>query len=112
MVKVLEAFQAEQELRRGCILSLHLFNIYGEHIICEALEHWTGGISIGGRRISNLRYSDYTSLIASDEEEMAQLVNLLKMASEKLGFRIMHQKRKSWWWVGPVSSSFYSSERM
>ena len=41
-----EAFRAEQGVRSGYILSPQLFNIYGEHILCKALEHWTGGISI------------------------------------------------------------------
>ena len=79
-----EAFQAQQGVHQKCILSPQVFNIYGEYIIREALEHWTGGISIGGRRISNLRYADDTTLIASDDEEMAELVNLVKIASEKL----------------------------
>ena len=37
-----------------CILFQQLFNISGEHIIRKALEHWTSGISIEGRRISYL----------------------------------------------------------
>ena len=81
-------------MRPGCILFPQLFNIYGEHIIREALEHWIGGIFIGGRRIPNLRYAGYTTLIASDEEEMAELVNLVKIASEKLGLCINASKMK------------------
>ena len=54
-------------------------------IIREGLDHYTGGISTGGRRISNLRYANYTTFIALDEEEIAELVEF---------------------------SSFYSSERM
>ena len=80
-------------MRQGCILSPQLFNIYGEHIIREALEHWTGGISIGGRRIPDLQYAG-TTLIASDEEEMAELVNLVKIASEKLELHINASKIK------------------
>ena len=34
-----EDFQVEQGLRQGYILFPQLFNIYGEHIIREALEH-------------------------------------------------------------------------
>ena len=34
-----EAFQAEQKVLQGCLLSQQLFSIYGEHIICEAVEH-------------------------------------------------------------------------
>ena len=44
-------FQVEQAVRQGCILSPQLFNIYDEHIIPNTLEHWPGGISIGGRTI-------------------------------------------------------------
>ena len=78
-----KAFQAEQGMLQGCMLSLQLFNIYGEHIICETLEHWASDISIGGKKISNLRYVDDTTSIASDEVEMGELVNLVKIAGEK-----------------------------
>lgn len=66
-----EVFQAEQGVCQKCILYPQLFNIYGEHIIREALEHWTNSISIGGRRISNLRYANNTALIASDEGQVS-----------------------------------------
>ena len=79
-------------MRQGCILSSQLFNIYGKHIIHKAPDHWIGGISIRGRRISDLRYADDTILIASDEEEMAELVNLVNISNEKLGFRINASK--------------------
>ena len=70
-----------------------LFNIYVEHIIRETLVHGTGGISIGERRSSNLRYEDDTTLIASDEEEMAELVNLVKI-SKRFGLRTNALKMK------------------
>ena len=89
-----EAFPAKQGACQGCILSPQLFNIYGEHIICEPLEYWTGGISIRGRRISNLRYADDTTLIALDEEEMVELVKLVKIASKKLELCINASKTK------------------
>ena len=53
---------------QGCILYPLLFNIYAENIMREALEDWDGGISIGGRRITNLRYADDTTLIAETKK--------------------------------------------
>ena len=61
---------------------------------CKALEHWTGGISIEEGKISNPRRANDTTLIASDEEEMTKLVNLMKIASEKLGPRNDASKTK------------------
>ena len=62
----------------GCVKEAYypsqLFNPYGEH-----------GMSIGKKRISNLRYADHTTLIALGEDGMAELVNLAKIASKKLG---------------------------
>ena len=79
----------------GCILFLQLFNIYGERIIFEALEQWTGGISIGGRRISNLQCADDTTLIALDEQEMVEHINLVMIASKKLRLCINASKTKA-----------------
>ena len=59
-------------------------NIYDKHTIRKALEHWIGGISIGGRKISNIRYADDITLMASDEEGMAELVNLVKISENSL----------------------------
>ena len=69
-------------------LSPKLFNIYGEHIILKTPEHWAAGISIGGRKISNPWYAEDTTLIVPNEKEMTELVNLVKIASEKLALHI------------------------
>ena len=41
----------------------------------EALEDWDGGISIGGRRITNLRYADDTTLIAETKNDNSNYGN-------------------------------------
>ena len=60
----------------------------------ETWERWTGSISIGGRRISDLRYADVHILVALDEEEMVELVNLVEIANKKRKIRINASKTK------------------
>ena len=51
----------------------------------EALEYWDGGISIGGRRITNLRYADDTTLIAKTKNNIIEIMVRVKLASKKAG---------------------------
>ena len=48
-------FTIEQGVHQGCILSPHLFNIYSEQIMRNALDGFVGSVNVGGRTISNLR---------------------------------------------------------
>jgi len=43
------------------------------------------GIKIAGRNISNLRYTDDTTLMAQSEEELKSLLMKVKVESEKVG---------------------------
>ena len=58
------------------------------------LEEAQAGIRIGGRNISNLRYVDYTTLMAESKEELKSLLMKVKEESEKVGLRINIQKTK------------------
>ena len=58
-----DGFQIGKGVRQGCILSPCLFNLYAEYILRNAgLEEAQTGIKISGRSISNLRYTDDTTL--------------------------------------------------
>ena len=62
-------FQIGKKECQGCILSPCLFNFYAEHIMRNAgLEEAQVGTKIAGRNISNLRYTDDTTLMAESEE--------------------------------------------
>ena len=53
-----------------CLLSPVLFNIFLEQIMLNTLHEQTSTISIGGRNISNLRFSDDIDLIAGTNREL------------------------------------------
>ena len=58
-------FQIGKGVRQACILSPCLVNLYAEYIMINAgLEETQAGIKIAGRNISNLRYTDDTTLMA------------------------------------------------
>ena len=74
---------------------LILFNLYGEYIVRNAgLEEAQAGIKIARRNISNLRYSDDTTLTAESKEELKSLLMKVKEESEKVGLKLNMQKTK------------------
>ena len=58
------------------------------------LEEAQGGIKIAGRNISNLRYTDDTTLMAESEEVVKSLLMKMKEESEKVGWKLNIQKTK------------------
>ena len=79
---------------QGCTLSPYLLNLYTEYIMRNAgLNEAQAGIKIAGRSISNLRYADYTTLMAESEEELKSLLKV-KEESEKVGLKLNIQKTK------------------
>ena len=48
------------------------------------LEEAQAGIKIAGRNITNLRYSDDTTLMAESDEEVKSLLMKVKVESENL----------------------------
>ena len=88
-------FHTGKGVRQGCILSLHLFNIYAEYIMRNAgLEEAQAGIKIAGRYINNLKYADDTTLMTESEEELKSLLMKVKEESEKVGLKFSIYKTK------------------
>ena len=74
------------------------------------LEEAQAGIKIAGRNISNLRYADYTTLMAESEEELKSL--LVKVRGEwKVGLKLSIQKTKIMA-SGPITSRQIEGERV
>ena len=58
------------------------------------LEETQAGIKIARRNLNNLRYADYTTLMAESEEELKSLLMKVKEESEKVGLKLSIQKTK------------------
>ena len=59
------------------------------------LNEVQAGIKIAGRNINNLRYADDTTLMAESKEELKSFLMGVKEESEKVGFKLNIQKKKS-----------------
>ena len=97
-------FQIGKGVCQGCILSACLFNSYAEYIMRNAgLEEAQAGIKIARRNVSNLRYSDDTTLMAESEEGLKGLLMKVKEESERVGLKLNIQKTKIMA-SGPITS--------
>ena len=54
----------------------------------SGLDEAQAGIKIAGRNINNLRYTDDTTLMAENEEEVMSLLMKVKEESEKVGLKL------------------------
>ena len=63
------------------------------HVKCW-LDKAQAGTKIAGRNISNLRYTDDTTLMAKSKEELKSLLTKVKVESEKVGLELNMQKTK------------------
>ena len=108
-------FQIGKGVRQCCILSPCLFNFYAEYIMKNAeLNEAQAGIKTTGRNVNNLRYADYTTLMAESEEELKSLLMKVKEETEKVGLKLNIQKTKikasspitSWQIEGETVSDF------
>lgn len=82
-------------IRQGCILSpfclTHMESII---IMRRTLEDWEGGVTVGGAKLTNLRYADDTTLLAANESEMVLLLGRMERICMELGLKINHAKTK------------------
>ena len=66
--------QIGKGVHQGCLLSPCLFNFNTEYIMQNArLDESQAGINIARRNISNFRYTDDTTLMAENEQELEPL---------------------------------------
>ena len=85
------AFQdIKRGVRQGCVLSPELFNLYSETILRE-LENMPG-LKKGGKVINNLRYAEDVAIIAENQKDIQNLLNVVKNESRKKGLDLNSKK--------------------
>ena len=67
------------------------------------LDEAQAGIKIAKRNINNLRYADYTTLMAESKEELKSLLMKVKEEGEKASLKLNIQKTKIMGY-GPITS--------
>ena len=88
-------FQIGKGVHQGYTLSPWWFNLNAEYIVQNAgLDEAQGGIKIAGRNISNVRYTDDTTLMAESEEELKSLLMKVKEESGNVHLKLNIQKTK------------------
>ena len=87
-------FRTTIGVRKECLLSPILFNIFLERITTDALEDHDGTASTGGRTITNLRLANDIDGLPGEQEELAKLVQRLDKASKAYDMEIRAEKTK------------------
>ena len=89
-----------------------LLNLHTKYIVRNTgLDEAQAGIKIARRNISNLRYTDDTTLLAESKGELKSLLRKVKEESEKAGLNLNIQKTKIMA-SGPITSCEIDGETM
>ena len=87
-------FQIRKGVGQGCIFN-SLKELHTDYVMRNArLDEAQAGIKIVRRNISNLRYTDDTTLMAESKEKLKSLLMKVKEESEKAGLKLNIQKTK------------------
>ncbi|KAI8487879.1 hypothetical protein Bbelb_343270 [Branchiostoma belcheri] len=87
-------FRTTVGVRQGCLLSPVLFNLYLEKIMQDTLQDYYTSISIGGRRICNLRFADDIDLLGGSNAELQELTDRLTQSADSFGMEASTEKSK------------------
>ena len=83
-----------------CVKAVYCHSAYlthSEYITQNArLDESQAGIKMARRNINNLSYADDTTLMAESEEELKNLLVMMKEETEKTGLKFNIQNLKSW----------------
>jgi len=70
----LREFRVRRGVTQGCVLSPSLFNILAEMVMREVLDGFEDGLQMGGRRVTNLRYTGSSDGAANTSWQTRQCI--------------------------------------
>jgi len=77
-------------VRQGCVFSPDLFNMYGEKLFRDIDE--LEGVRVGGYNMNNLRFADDSTLVATSQQGLQDLLNNVNAESKRKGLEINRKK--------------------
>ena len=83
----------KRAVRQGCVLSPRLVNLYTEAIFRHIED--SGGVTIGGPRIHNLRYADDTVLLADSKENLHNMMDKVNEVGKLYSMKVNAKKTKA-----------------
>ena len=89
-----DSFQIGKGICQGCIFPAYLTYMQSTSWENAGLDEAQARIKIARRKINNLRYADYTTLMGESQEELKSLLKKVKEKSEKFGLELNIQKTK------------------
>ena len=88
-----EWFNIEKGVRQGCVASPWLFNLFMDTCL-TGLKESDYGIRMNGLTVKCLLYADDQVLLASSEEELQEMVNMLHGSLKRKGMTVNVSKTK------------------
>ena len=90
-----EFFKTTVGVRRGCLLSPILFNLFLEKIVQETFNDHQTAIAIGGRSIYNQRFADDIDLMGGSNGALQDLTTRLVDRATAYEMEVSREKAKS-----------------
>jgi hypothetical protein len=86
-----DSFEVKRGVGQGDPMSPKIFNAVLQ-MVFSMLAWETKGLNVNNRRISNLRFADNVTLLPESKDELVEMIEELKKASEEVGLLVNWKK--------------------